>query len=137
MSPLVTSALLLAGLGVFANTMMGRLRSMARLKAVPGNRMDRVGERLFGVLKFGLGQRRMVDREERLPGMMHVFIFGAFVVLALRTVMLFVMGFSPTALEVLGDLERERLGRPPGAARPSTPPTSSSRTSRRRRRCWG
>ena len=40
----------------------------------------------------------MVDREEFVPGLMHVFIFGAFLVLSVRTVSLFVMGFSEGAL---------------------------------------
>ncbi len=104
MSPLVTTALLAVSLAIFTKTMMGRLRTMAALKPVPGNRLDRMNERIMGLLKFGLGQRRMVDREEFVPGLMHVFIFGAFMVLAVRTVMLFVMGFSTTAVEVLGDL---------------------------------
>jgi Fe-S oxidoreductase len=103
MGPLVTSGLLLAGLTAFLVTMNWRVRTALSLKAVPGNRLDRVPERAFALLKFGFGQRRMVDREEFVPGAMHVLIFGAFVVLALRTVMLFVMGFSETALEVLSN----------------------------------
>jgi Fe-S oxidoreductase len=47
----------------------------------------------------------MVDREEFLPGLMHVFIFAAFLVLTVRTVMLFAMGLSPTAMEVLSNLD--------------------------------
>ncbi|MEW5737532.1 MAG: (Fe-S)-binding protein [Myxococcota bacterium] len=104
MSPIATTALLVIALSVFAWTMFWRLKSLAALKAVPGNRLDRKGERLKALLTFGLGQKRMVDREELLPGLMHVFIFGAFMVLALRTVSLFVMGFSSTALEVLTNL---------------------------------
>lgn len=104
MSPLFTALLLVAGLSVFAWTMYWRLKSMAALKAVPGNRLDRKGERTAALFKFGLGQRRMVDREERLPGLMHVFIFGAFMVLALRTVSMFVMGFSTGALDVLNNV---------------------------------
>jgi Fe-S oxidoreductase len=105
MSPLFTTVLLVAGLSLFAHTMFWRLKGMAALAPEPGRRLDRVGERLSALLKFGFGQRRMVDREELLPGVMHIFMFGAFVVLALRTVMLFVMGFSGSALEVLSSLE--------------------------------
>ncbi|MEW6431175.1 MAG: (Fe-S)-binding protein [Myxococcota bacterium] len=104
MSPLFTALLLVAGLSVFAWTMYWRLKSMAALKAVPGNRLDRKGERFLALLTFGFGQRRMVDREERLPGLMHVLIFGAFLVLALRTISMFVMGFSAGAAHVLTDL---------------------------------
>jgi Fe-S oxidoreductase len=105
MSPFATAVLLVVALSVFSWTMSWRLKSLAALKAVPGNRLDRTGERLKALLLFGLGQKRMVDREERLPGLMHVFIFGAFMVLAVRTVCLFVMGFSSTALEVLTNLK--------------------------------
>lgn len=105
MSPLFTSLLLAGGLGFFAYTMFWRLKTMAALSPEPGNRLDRKGERVMALLKFGFGQRRMVDHEEFVPGLMHVMIFGAFVTLSVRTVMLFVMGFSTSALEVLSNLE--------------------------------
>lgn len=104
MSPLATALLLVVALAVFGWAMFWRLKSLAAMKAVPGNRLDRKGERLKALFLFGFGQKRMVDREERLPGLMHVFIFGAFMVLALRTVSMFVMGFSADALSVLSNL---------------------------------
>jgi Fe-S oxidoreductase len=104
MGTLVATVLLLAGVGFFARTMLGRLGSMAALKPVPGNRLDRVPERFGALLKFGFGQRRMLDPEEFVPGLMHFFIFGAFVVLAGRTGMLFVMALSPSAEAVLSNL---------------------------------
>jgi Fe-S oxidoreductase len=104
MSALFTTLLALGGFGLFAFTMKGRLATMAALKPEPGNRLDRKGERFGVLLQFGLGQRRMVDREEFVPGLMHVLIFGAFMTLALRTVSLFVMGFSDGAAEVLTNL---------------------------------
>ncbi len=103
MDPRLTMGLLAVGLGVFAFIMFGRIRGLAAMAAVPGKRLDRPLERVAGLLRFGLGQRRMVDREEFLPGLMHMFIFFSFVILAARTVMLFVMGFSPTALHVLSN----------------------------------
>lgn len=104
MNPLFTGLLLLVGVGFFLKTMLGRLKGMAALKAVPGNRLDRKGDRLKALAIFGFGQKRMVDPEEFVPGLMHVLIFSAFVVLALRTVMLFVMGFSSGALATLSNL---------------------------------
>jgi Fe-S oxidoreductase len=89
------------GLGYFAVTMRGRLRALAALGTEPGNRLDRLGERVQALLQFGIGQKRMVDPEEFLPGLMHIFMFGAFLVIAARTVSLFVMGFSDTAFAVL------------------------------------
>jgi Fe-S oxidoreductase len=105
MNPVFAAILVVGGVGLFLYTMLGRLKAMAALSSEPGNRLDRVPERVAALLKFGLGQRRMVDPEEFVPGLMHVLIFSAFVVLALRTVMLFVMGFSSTALEVLSNLD--------------------------------
>ena len=99
MNPYVTAILLLVGIIVFGFIMVGRITTLLRMKGV--NRFDRPIERTKRLLKFGLGQRRMVDREEFLPGLMHVLIFAAFMVLAVRTTMLFVMGLSETALTVL------------------------------------
>ena len=103
MSPIITSLLLLVALSFFAITMTGRIMALAALK--PEARFDQIGLRLRALLLFGLGQKRMVDKEERGPGVMHVLVFAAFVVLALRTVTLFVMGFSETALALLADVE--------------------------------
>src|SRR5258708_8218902 len=96
MSPIFTSLLLAAGLIFFAVTMTRRLLLLAAMKKE--NRGDRPSVRAKRLLLFGLGQKRMVDPEERGPGMMHVLIFAAFMVLALRTIMLFVMGFSDSAV---------------------------------------
>lgn len=102
MSPLITGLLLVVGLSIFVMTMGGRVGALLAMR--PENRLDHVPQRTLALLRFGLGQRRMVDPEEFTPGLMHVLIFAAFMVLALRTVSLFAMGFSSTALEVLTDL---------------------------------
>src|SRR3954468_6956905 len=99
MNPFVTALLLFVGVSVFVMQMQGRLGVLWRLKREV--RWDRPLERLGALVKFGFGQRRMLDPEEFLPGLMHFFIFAAFLVLAARTVMLFAMGFSSGALEVL------------------------------------
>jgi Fe-S oxidoreductase len=98
MSPLATSLLLLSGLSLFAYTIHGRILPLLAMR--PENRLDAPARRLNALLRFGLGQRRMVDPEEFTPGLMHLFIFAAFMVLALRTVSLFAMGFSETLLEL-------------------------------------
>ncbi len=102
MSPIITGLLLAVALSVFAMTMAGRTGVLLGMKRE--NRLDVIPWRLGQLLRFGLGQQRMVDREEFTPGLMHVFIFVAFLVLALRTIMLFAMGFSETAYAVLTDL---------------------------------
>ena len=99
MNPLITSLLVFVGLTVFVYIMYGRTSVLLAMK--PENRLDHLAERTRALLRFGLGQKRMVDPEELTPGVMHVFIFVAFLVLAMRTLMLFAMGFSSTLLDVL------------------------------------
>jgi Fe-S oxidoreductase/nitrate reductase gamma subunit len=108
MSPILTALLIVAGLAVFANTMV---RRMAQLRALRKDvRTDRIGERIRGLLAYGLGQKRLVDPEERVPGLLHVAIFAAFLVLAVRTITLFGVGFSESFhLPLLG--EEAPLGR--------------------------
>ncbi len=102
MSPLFAGAILFLAFLAFGITMAARVAAMRALK--PENRFDRLGERTKALLQFGFGQRRMVDPEEFAPGLMHVFIFAAFLAVQLRSLMLFVMGFSKSALEVLPNL---------------------------------
>src|SRR5215472_4042635 len=99
MSPVFTALLLTAGLLFFAATMYWRIRVLLTLKSE--DRFDQGPARAEALLRFGLGQKRMVDPEERAPGAMHVVIFAAFMVLAVRTLSLFAMGFSQSVLEVL------------------------------------
>lgn len=90
MGPLAISLLLLAAGAFFLFTLWQRFGLLFRLKA--DDRFDHPGKRLASLLRFGLGQRRMID--EPLPGLMHIFVFAAFMVLALRTVTMFGMGFD-------------------------------------------
>ncbi len=99
MNPVITSLLVFVGLTVFTYVMYGRVSALLAMK--PENRLDRLPERARALIRFGLGQKRMVDPEERTPGVAHVLIFAAFLVLAVRTLMLFAMGFSGTLLELL------------------------------------
>src|SRR5512138_45186 len=92
MSPLLTAAILVAGLAFFAFTMTRRLAPLAALRK--DVRWDRAGERVRNLLAFGFGQKRLPDRGERVAGVLHVLIFVAFLVLALRTVTMFGMGFA-------------------------------------------
>jgi Fe-S oxidoreductase len=92
MSPVITSLLLAAGLGAFLATVYRRL---VPLRALRGERrLDSPGERLRSLLRFGFGQGRVLDPEERWPGALHAVLFAAFLVLGLRTVTLFGMGFT-------------------------------------------
>jgi Fe-S oxidoreductase/nitrate reductase gamma subunit len=94
MSPLLTAAMLVAGLAFFAFTMTRRIAPLFALRHE--DRTSRAGERLRALLAFGFGQKRLVnDPGERTPGVLHVLVFVAFLVLAIRTVTLFGVGFSP------------------------------------------
>src|SRR5262249_34936655 len=99
MNPLITSLLVFVGVSVFVYIMYGRTSVLLAMK--PENRLDHLPQRISALIRFGLGQKRMVDPEERAPGWAHILIFVAFVVLTVRTLMLFSMGFSSTLLEVL------------------------------------
>ncbi|AGC41640.1 iron-sulfur cluster binding protein [Myxococcus stipitatus DSM 14675] len=102
MSPIITGLLLAIAIPIFVMTLSGRAGVLLAMKKE--NRLDNIPLRLKRLALFGLGQKRLVDPEEFTPGLMHVLIYGAFMVLSVRTVMLFAMGFSSTALEVLTDL---------------------------------
>lgn len=92
MGPIAMLLLLLAAGGTFAWTMRRRLAPLLHARA--DMRWDRVPERVVALLKFGLGQKRLVDPGERDSGLAHVFVFAAFMVLSLRTITLIGMGFS-------------------------------------------
>jgi Fe-S oxidoreductase len=92
MNPLLTFLLLAAGVGAFGRTLILRLAPLRALRRV--DRTDRILDRLASLLRFGLGQRRLVDPEELVPGILHAALFAAFLVLGARTVTLFGIGFD-------------------------------------------
>ena len=92
MNPLLAALLLIVAGAVFAWTLYRRLLPLRALRSE--TRTDRSRERLSALLRFGLGQRRLVDPEELRPGLLHVAIFVAFLVLAFRTITLFGMAFA-------------------------------------------
>ena len=85
--------MLVAAAIAFAFTLSRRLRPLWALRRE--DRLDRPGARLALLLRFGLGQRRLLDREELGAGLLHVALFAAFLVVALQTVTLFGLGFAP------------------------------------------
>jgi Fe-S oxidoreductase/nitrate reductase gamma subunit len=92
MSPALTLAMIAVAAAFFAFTMYRRIAPLLALRRE--NRTDRLPERLRLLLRFGIGQRRLVDPEEFRPGLLHVLLFAAFLVVAVRTVTLFGVGFS-------------------------------------------
>ncbi len=87
MIPALTLAMLAVALATFARAAWLRLAPLRALRREV--RTDRLRERLSVLVRFGLGQRRLVDPEERTAGLLHVLVFAAFLVLALRTLTLF------------------------------------------------
>lgn len=92
LTALFMSCLIVLALGIFGMTMTSRVKVLFRLGSE--DRFDEPLERMKRLLRFGLGQRRLVDPEEFKPGLAHVLIFAAFMVLALRTITLFGMAFA-------------------------------------------
>src|SRR5512137_2582072 len=92
MNPWLTALLLVAAGGFFGFTLLRRLAPLWALRKV--DRLDQPGERIRGLLRFGVGQARLPTRGEVWPGFLHVLIFAAFVILGARTVTLFGVGFS-------------------------------------------
>ena len=69
MNPALTAVLLLAAGAFFSFTILRRFLPLAALRR--DERLDRPGERFLSLLRFGLGQKRLLDREERVAGVLH------------------------------------------------------------------
>ncbi|MBL8878694.1 MAG: (Fe-S)-binding protein [Phycisphaerales bacterium] len=91
MNPFFMFALLIVGLGCFAWTAARRWKLMFAAVA-PDNRSDQIDERIRGVMKYVFGQSRMF--RYWWAGVAHAFIFAGFVVLGLRTLIMFARGFT-------------------------------------------
>ncbi len=90
--PIITSLILLVALGAFAYTANKRLRLMfsGRKKE---NRLDNIPARIKAVVQYALAQQRMF--KDPYAGAMHIMIFAGFSILAIRTVSLYVLAYSP------------------------------------------
>jgi Fe-S oxidoreductase len=89
MNPAVMALMLLAGFGVFAWSAARRWK-LLRIGA-PAARFDQLGERLRLTLRYAIGQARMP--RYRGAGVAHIFIFAGFLVLLLRSLILWARGF--------------------------------------------
>src|SRR5688572_26007566 len=112
MNPLLMAVLLVGLWGVFG---VSAVRRLALLKAGAPSaepRTDRLGARLRAVIEFALLQKKMPNYP--LAAAAHYFIFGGFVLLLLRTLVLWGRGFDPSFnLWILGPAPV--LGLPLGA----------------------
>lgn len=90
MSPLGMSLLLIVGWGAFAYSSRRRWRLM--MVGGPAPRFDHIGERIRLTLRYALAQMRM--RRYPVAGAAHMLIFSGFVILLLRSLILWGRGFD-------------------------------------------
>lgn len=94
MNPIAMALLIASLVGLFVWTARQRLELIgAGAPAEGGSRLDRLGERLARTWQLAIVQTRM--RDYFWAGVAHQFIFLGFVVLLLRTLILWGRGFSP------------------------------------------
>ena len=92
MSPIAMTLLLAAGWGIFIWSARRRWKLM--MIGQPESCGDRIGERLRRTLKFAIGQARMPRYQ--FSGLAHVLVFSGFVVLLLRSLILWGRGYGET-----------------------------------------
>lgn len=90
MGPLAMAAILAAGWGFFAYVAWGRWKLMTA--GAPADRFDQPGKRLQATLKYAIAQVRM--RRYWASGVAHMLVFAGFMVLLLRTLVLWGRGFD-------------------------------------------
>jgi len=94
MFPVSVALLLLLGLIIFAYTLVNRFK-LLRVTEGKDERWKNLGERIKGMFVFAFGQKRMMSTPKDFwAGLWHAFIFWGFLVISLRTIMLFGQGFS-------------------------------------------
>src|SRR5687768_14235991 len=101
MNPAVMAFIIVALVAAFAVSARHRFVLLKTGHPTWESRFDRIGERLGAVWTFAFFQKKM--RYYLLAGLAHQLIFLGFVVLLLRTLILWGRGFDPTFnLWVLG-----------------------------------
>ena len=93
MYPITMAILLFCFLGFFSYTAYNRISLLLAAKG-RDNRFDHLFQRFTGTIEYAGGQIRLLLREP-LWGLMHAFIFWGFLVVAIRTITLFGIAFSP------------------------------------------
>ncbi|MGF1467761.1 MAG: (Fe-S)-binding protein [Sandaracinaceae bacterium] len=100
MNPIAMTLVLVLTLGTFAWSASRRFRLMLVGSPTPGFRLadaDQLWARTRQTLIYALGQRKMPKNSRyRLAGIAHMSIFGAFLILGLNSVLLWIRGFDET-----------------------------------------
>src|SRR6478752_2051876 len=92
MNPVVMLLIIVANLGAFAWSSSHRMRLL--FVGRPAFRLDKIAARIEGVLRYAFWQEKM-DYYQPAGGA-HKLIFTGFIVLLLRSIILWGRGFSPT-----------------------------------------
>lgn len=90
--PIIVTLILLTALAMFGYTAFRRISLMfsGRKKL---NRLDNIPARVIGVLQYAIAQQRMF--KDFYAGMFHIMIFSGFSILAVRTISLYLLAYSP------------------------------------------
>lgn len=94
MYPIAVSVILLISFTIFAHTTYRWAQVFKKTKPDP-ERARNLGGRIQFVLRHFLGQEKLF-KQDFWPGLMHAIIFWGFLVIAIRTMSLFGMGFDKT-----------------------------------------
>ncbi|MGZ5341309.1 MAG: hypothetical protein ACXWED_07880, partial [Solirubrobacterales bacterium] len=78
----------ICGIALLAFAAIMLVRGRLLVAARPAARLDRIPERTWHMVLYGLGQRKFLSGEQP-SGIMHALVFWGFVVLMLQVVMLF------------------------------------------------
>jgi Fe-S oxidoreductase len=111
MQPIAMTVILVVTLSIFAWSAYRRFQLVRAAKPEPEFSIegDQLKQRVEMFATYWLGQRRMPKNEKyRVAGVAHMFIFAAFLVLGLNTVVLWARGFDP-AFDVFGLMARGTL----------------------------
>jgi len=96
MYPFATGFLLFLGLAIFIYSMLTRGALLLMTKGY-SFRLDKIPQRIKDTLLYAVGQKRFLRQEQKpidlKAGIMHAIIFWGFLVISLRTITLFGMGF--------------------------------------------
>ncbi len=87
----------IAAHALFVWTLMRRIRILKRCK--PEDRLDHMGDRVMSIVRFFLGQGKVVERVayQRKPGVTsfhHIWIFWGFLIISVGTIEIFFSGIS-------------------------------------------
>ena len=92
MFPLAMTFILFSAMIAFLYSLYQR-GLLLTFASAPDNRLDKIGERIGTMLEFAIGQKRLLFRDTK-SGIMHALIFWGFLIISLRTITFFGLGFN-------------------------------------------